>query len=157
MTVHNDHDEELEDLLEDEATQQLCRIESLGGMLSAIETGWVQTQIHESAYRYQRSIESRERIVVGVNEFRMEEEQKIPIHLSDPAVEAGQLARLSNIRAKRDTHAAAAAIERLENAARGTGNLMPHILEAVEAYATVGEISDAFRRVHGEYRETWTA
>jgi methylmalonyl-CoA mutase N-terminal domain/subunit len=87
----------------------------------------------------------------------MEEEQKIPIHLSDPAVEAGQLARLSNIRAKRDTHAAAAAIQRLENAARGTGNLMPHILEAVEAYATVGEISDAFRRVHGEYRETWTA
>ena len=149
--------EAMTDQIEDEATQQLRRIESLGGMLSAIETGWVQTQIHESAYRYQRSIESRERIVVGVNEFRMEEEQKIPIHLSDPAVEAGQLARLSNIRAKRDAHAAAAAIERLENAARGTGNLMPHILEAVEAYATVGEISDAFRQVHGEYRETWTA
>jgi methylmalonyl-CoA mutase N-terminal domain/subunit len=149
--------EALTDRIEDEVTQQLRRIESLGGMLSAIESGWVQAQIHESAYSYQRSIESRDRIVVGVNEFRMEEEQKIPIHLSDPAVEAGQLARLSNVRASRDAHVVTTAIERLENAARETENLMPHILEAVEAYATVGEISDTFRRVHGEYRETWTA
>jgi methylmalonyl-CoA mutase N-terminal domain/subunit len=149
--------EALTDRIEDEVTQQLRRIENLGGMLSAIESGWVQAQIHESAYSYQRSIESRDRVVVGVNEFRMEEEQKIPIHLSDPAVEAGQLARLSNVRGSRDANVVTAAIERLEHAARGTQNLMPHILEAVEAYATVGEISDAFRRVHGEYRETWTA
>jgi methylmalonyl-CoA mutase N-terminal domain/subunit len=149
--------EALTDRIEDEVTRQLRRIENLGGMLSAIESGWVQAQIHESAYSYQRSIESRDRIVVGVNEFRMEEEQKIPIHLSDPAVEAGQLARLSNVRRSRDANVVTAAIERLEHAARGTQNLMPHILEAVEAYASVGEISDAFRRVHGEYRETWTA
>jgi methylmalonyl-CoA mutase N-terminal domain/subunit len=149
--------EALTDRIEDEVTRQLRRIENLGGMLSAIESGCVQAQIHESAYSYQRSIESRDRIVVGVNEFRMEEEQKIPIHLSDPAVEAGQLARLSNVRRSRDANVVTAAIERLEHAARGTQNLMPHILEAVEAYASVGEISDAFRRVHGEYRETWTA
>jgi methylmalonyl-CoA mutase N-terminal domain/subunit len=149
--------EALTDRIEDEVNQQLGRIENLGGMLSAIESGWVQAQIHESAYRYQRSIESRDRIVVGVNEFRMEEEQKIPIHLSDPAVESGQVAKLSQVRASRDARVVKAAIERLENAARGKENLMPHILEAVEAYATVGEISDSFRRAHGEYRETWTA
>jgi methylmalonyl-CoA mutase N-terminal domain/subunit len=149
--------EALTDRIEDEVTQQLHRIENLGGMLGAIESGWIQAQIHESAYSYQRAIESRDRIVVGVNEFQLEEEQKIPIHHSDPEVESAQLARLSKVRAARDAGLVTAAIARLENAARGSENLMPRILEAVEAYATVGEISDAFRRVHGEYRETWTA
>jgi methylmalonyl-CoA mutase N-terminal domain/subunit len=149
--------EALTDRIEDEVTEQLRRIENLGGMLNAIESGWVQAQIHDSAYSYQRSIESKDRIVVGVNEFRTEEERKIPIHVSDPAVEAGQRARLSNVRASRDVRRVNAALTRLETAARGTENLMPYILEAVEAYATVGEISDAFRRVHGEYLDTWTA
>jgi methylmalonyl-CoA mutase N-terminal domain/subunit len=148
--------EALTDKIEAEVTQYLQRIESVGGMLAAIESGWIQSQIHESAYKYQQSIETKERIIVGVNDFQIDEEQKIPIHSGDPAVEAAQIESLLRARAERDSRASRAAVERLEQAARGAENLMPCILEAVEAYATVGEISDAFRRVHGEYREVWT-
>jgi methylmalonyl-CoA mutase N-terminal domain/subunit len=146
--------EDLTDKIEAEVRDLLEKIDSLGGMLRAIESGWVQTQIHESAYSYQRSIEKKERIIVGVNEFQIDEERKIPTHVSDPALEAAQIENLSKIRATRDGQAARSAVERLENAAKGSENLMPYILEAVEAYATVGEISDAFRRVHGEYQES---
>jgi methylmalonyl-CoA mutase, N-terminal domain len=149
--------EGLTDQMEEEVTQYLEKIDSAGGMLAAIESGWVQGQIHEAAYKYQQSIENKERIIVGVNEFRIDEEQKIVIHLGDPAIEAAQIESLSNVRLTRDSNAVRLALERLDKAARqGSENLMPHILEAVEAYATVGEISDAFRRVHGEYREVWT-
>jgi methylmalonyl-CoA mutase N-terminal domain/subunit len=148
--------EALTDQIESEVMDYLGKIESVGGMLAAIEGGWIQSQIHESAYKYQQSIETKERIIVGVNEFRVDEEQKIPIHFGNPAIEAAQIAALSEIRAARDSAAANAAVERLESAAQGSANLMPYIIEAVEAYATVGEISDAFRRVHGEYREAWT-
>jgi methylmalonyl-CoA mutase N-terminal domain/subunit len=149
--------ESLTDEIESEVTQYLEKIENSGGMLEAIESGWVQNQIHESAYKYQQSIEQQERLIVGVNTFRVDEDQKIPIHSTDPAVEAAQIESLAEARASRNTTAAKAAVERLEAAARGEQNLMPFILEAVEAYATIGEISDAFRRVHGEYREAWTA
>ena len=101
-------------------------------------------------------IEKKERIIVGVNEFRIDEEQKIAIHLGDPAVQAAQIGSLSNARVTRDSNVVRLAVERLDKAAQGSENLMPHIVEAVEAYATIGEISDAFRRVHGEYREVWT-
>jgi methylmalonyl-CoA mutase N-terminal domain/subunit len=145
------------DEIESEVAQYIEKIENSGGMLSAIESGWVQNQIHESAYKYQLSIEKSERLIVGVNSFRVDEDQKIAIHLSDPAVEAAQIESLTQIRASRNSAAAKAAVDGLEAAARGTNNLMPYLLEAVEAYATIGEISDAFRRVHGEYREAWTA
>jgi len=148
--------EGLTDQMEEEVTQYLEKIDIAGGMLAAIESGWVQDQIHEAAYNYQQSIERKERIIVGVNEFRIDEKQKIAIHLGDPAVEAAQIESLSNVRMTRDNNAVRLAVERLENAAWSSENLMPHILEAVEAYVTVGEISDAFRRVHGEYREVWT-
>ena len=148
--------EALTDQLEEAVTQYIGKIESMGGMLSAIESGWVQGQIHESAYQYQQSIETKERVIVGVNEFRMDEDRKIPIHTGDPTVEAAQIESLSRARGARDAAAARAAVERLEQAAQGSENLMPYILNAVEAYATIGEISDAFRRVHGEYREAWT-
>ena len=151
--------EALTDQIEEEVTQYLAKIEDAGGMLSAIESGWVQNQIHESAYKYQKSIETKERIIVGVNEFRVAEnqsgEQKIPIHSGDPAAEAAQIESLAGAKTSRETAAVHGALERLENAARGSENLMPFIVDAVEAYATVGEISDAFRRVHGEYREAW--
>ena len=147
--------ETLTDQMEREVKDYLERIESAGGMLSAIDSGWVQGQIHESAYKYQQSIETKERIIVGVNEFRVDEEQQIPIHSGDPTVEAAQIESLVRVRATRDRAAADTAVKRLEDAARGSENLMPYILEAVEAYATIGEISDAFRRVHGEYREVW--
>jgi methylmalonyl-CoA mutase N-terminal domain/subunit len=147
--------EALTDYIEQEVMSELKRIENLGGMLGAIESGTIQAQIHESAYKYQQSIESKERIIVGVNDFRIDEEQKIPIHVSNPALEAAQIESLSRVRATRDNHQAHAAVKELEQAARGSVNLMPLIIRAVEAYATVGEISDAFRRVHGEYREAW--
>jgi methylmalonyl-CoA mutase N-terminal domain/subunit len=148
--------ETLTDRIEEEVRGHLGKIESLGGMLAAIESGLIQSQIHESAYRYQQSIETKARIIVGVNDYRMDEEEKIPIHTSDSALEAAQIESLSRVRGKRDSRSAHAAVTRLENAARESSNLMPFILEAVEAYATVGEISDAFRRVHGEYREALT-
>jgi len=148
--------EALTDQMEGEVTQYLEKIDSAGGMLAAIENGWVQGQIHEAAYKYQQSIEKKERIIVGVNEFRIDEEQKIPIHLGDPAIEAAQIESLLNVRLTRDSNVVQQALDCLDKAARASENLMPHILEAVEAYATVGEISDALRRVHGEYREVWT-
>jgi methylmalonyl-CoA mutase, N-terminal domain len=86
----------------------------------------------------------------------MEEEQKIPIHRSDPSLEAAQIESLARERASRDKTAVQTAIANLEMAARGSQNLMPHIIQAVEAYASIGEISDVFRRIHGEYREVWT-
>ena len=148
--------EAMTDRIESEVLQYIDKIEAAGGMLAAIESGWVQGQIHESAYAYQRSIETKERIIVGVNEFRVDEEQKIPIHAGDPAIEVAQVENLARVRANRDGVIAAGAIQRLEDAARGSANLMPFLVDAVEAYATVGEISDAFRRIHGEYREVWT-
>ena len=145
--------ETLTDEIERQVTQYLEKIESLGGMLAAIESGWVQSEIQDAAYKYQQSIERKERIVVGVNEFQVDQDPEISIHTADPALETAQIASLSQTRASRDGHRVRTALERLENAARGSENLMPHILEAVEAYATIGEISDAFRRVHGEYKE----
>src|SRR3989441_965033 len=111
--------EALTDQVEDGVMQYLEKIDSAGGMLAAIESGWVQGQIHESAYKYQQSIERKERIIVGLNEFRMDEDQKIPIHLGDPAVEAAQIESLSRVRASRDSADALAAVGHLENAARG--------------------------------------
>jgi len=148
--------ETLTDRTEAEADRYLEKIDSLGGMLQAIENGWVQSQIHESAYRYQKSIETKQRVIVGVNEFRIDEEQKIPIHTADPALEAAQIESLTRARMNRDSSAARGAVERLENAARGPENLMPYILEAVEACASIGEISGALRTIHGEYREALT-
>jgi methylmalonyl-CoA mutase N-terminal domain/subunit len=148
--------EALTNEVEKQATEYLEKIDSLGGMLAAIETGWVQSQIQEAAYEYQRSIEKKERIVVGVNEFRTDEEEPIPTHVIDPGLEAAQTRALSLTRTSRNVKTAEAALERLEKAARGSDNLLPHILEAVEAYATIGEISEVFRKVHGEYQEALT-
>jgi methylmalonyl-CoA mutase N-terminal domain/subunit len=148
--------EALTDQLEQAAMGYLDRIDRLGGMLKAIESGWVQKEIQEAAYAYHRAVERKERIVVGVNEFQTKEEDSIPLHVIDPALEPAQVAALHQVRAGRDARAVAAALERLEQAARGSDNLMPHILAAVEAYASVGEVSDVMRKVHGEYREALT-
>jgi methylmalonyl-CoA mutase, N-terminal domain len=145
--------EALTDELEQQAAEYLSKIDAMGGMLKAIESGWVQSQIQDAAYAYQRSIETKQRIVVGVNQFRMEEDAKIPIHAAAPELEREQVRALQRVRASRDQALAASSLDRLESAARTDENVMPHILSAVEAYATVGEISDVFRKVHGEYRE----
>jgi methylmalonyl-CoA mutase, N-terminal domain len=148
--------EALTDEVEKRTTEYLNKIDSLGGMLAAIETGWVQSQIQEAAYQYQRSIERKERIVVGVNAFRTDEEQPVPIHVASPEVEASQIKAVSRARANGNAEGVRSALDRLETVARGSGNLMPHILHAVEAYATIGEISDVFRKTHGEYQEALT-
>ena len=125
-------------------------------MLRAIETGYVQREIQESAYRYQKAIETQEQIVVGVNRFQLEAEPPVQVLRIDPALEQAQIERVKALRARRDSGAVTEALTTLEQAAGTNENLLPKILECVEAYATVGEISNTLRRVWGEYRETST-
>ena len=145
--------EELTDSIEREAEAYIARIDALGGMLRAIESGYVQSEIQESAYRHQRSVEKGETVVVGVNRFRMDEPAAIPTFRLDPEAERKQVERLRDLRASRDQALTQDRLDRLKQAARGSDNLMPFILDAAEALATVGEISDRLRAVFGEYRE----
>jgi len=146
--------EHLTDEIENDARKLIEQIDSLGGMIRAIETGYVQREIQKSAYEYQQSIEHNQRILVGVNAFRTGPEAPIPTLRIDPTIEREQIERLSALRARRDAAKAKASIDEVESRARSGENLMPPILAAVEAYATVGEISDALRRVFDEYQET---
>jgi methylmalonyl-CoA mutase N-terminal domain/subunit len=148
--------EQLTKEIEDSASHYLQKIEAMGGMLRAIETGYVQKEIQESAYRYQRAIETEEAIVVGVNRFQSEEESTVPTLRVNPAIEQQQIERLRAVRARRDPVAAETALRKLEQTARGNENLVPKILDCVEAYATVGEISNRLREVWGEYKEKST-
>jgi len=148
--------EHLTDEIEELAGEYLKKIESMGGMLRAIETGYVQREIQESAYQYQRAIETQEQIVVGVNRFQLEAELPVSVLRIDPALEQAQIERVQALRERRDARITTAALNKLEQAAGTDENLMPRILECVEAYATVGEISNTLRRVWGEYRETST-
>jgi len=148
--------EKLTDEIEMASEQYIAKIDALGGMLRAIETGYVQMEIQKSAYAYQQTVERGEQVVVGVNRFQTEQEQPIPTLRLDPEIERSQIERLRALRVRRDARTARAAVEEVERRAGSTENLMPAILAAVEAYATVGEISDALRRVFGEYRESVT-
>jgi methylmalonyl-CoA mutase N-terminal domain/subunit len=139
--------------IEKRAAEYLGKIEVLGGMLKAIERGFVQQEIQNAAYEYQQAVDRQEAIVVGVNRFEMDEEKSIPIQKIDPALEPKQIERVQALRAKRNAGPWNDALKRVEDAARSGENVMPRILAAIEAYATVGEISDAMRRVFGEYRE----
>jgi methylmalonyl-CoA mutase N-terminal domain/subunit len=126
------------------------------GMLRAIERGYVQREIQNAAYLYQRAVDAKEAIVVGVNEFASEQEVAVPIQRIDEALEGRQVERVRALRLRRDGGVHAAALRRVEDSARGGDNLMPQILYAVESCATVGEIADVLRTVFGEYRETVT-
>ena len=148
--------EHLTDEVEEGALEYLKKIEAMGGMLRAIETGYVQREIQESAYRYQRAIETREEVVVGVNRFQLETEPAVSLLRIDPALEQAQIERVRALRERRDAASVKAALNKLEQAAETNENLLPLILECVESYATVGEISNRLRRVWGEYRETST-
>jgi methylmalonyl-CoA mutase N-terminal domain/subunit len=145
--------ESLTNEMETKARVYLDRIESLGGMLRAIETGFVQREMQQAAFRFQQEVESGERVVVGVNRFEQQEQEAAPVLRVDENLEREQVERLRKLRSGRDSQHVREAIERVERAARGSENLMPHILDAVEVCATVGEICDALRRVFGEYRE----
>jgi len=145
--------ESLTNEIEKRAAEYLGKIEVLGGMLKAVERGFVQHEIQNAAYEYQQAVDQKQAIVVGVNRFEVEEEKPIPIQRIDPALEPKQVERLRALRAKRDAGPWKAALAGVEDAARSGANVMPRILAAVEASATVGEISDAMRRVFGEYKE----
>ncbi len=148
--------EELTREIEERASHYIERIDALGGMLRAIENGYVQKEIQESAYRYQQAIEKEEQIVVGVNRYQSEAETPVPILRVDPAIELQQVERVRAVRSRRDAIAANNALAKLEEAANGTQNLLPRILESVEAEVTVGEISNCLRKIWGEYKETST-
>ncbi|RJR20947.1 MAG: methylmalonyl-CoA mutase [Nitrospiraceae bacterium] len=144
--------EELTDCIEAEASALIGKIDNAGGVVAAIEEGFIQRQIENSAYAYQQEIERGERIIVGVNEFKIDEQSKPPLLRVDPAVEKAQLQALKELRAKRDNKKVAEAIEGLSRSARDSSNLMPVILAAVKTYATLGEICQVLREEFGEYR-----
>jgi methylmalonyl-CoA mutase N-terminal domain/subunit len=146
--------EALTDELQKRAEGYLEKIDALGGMLKAIDRGFVQQEIQNAAYEYQQSVETGEATVVGVNRFVQESETPVPIQRIDDSLERRQLERLRALRAKRDKTRWQESIAEVRDTARSGGNLMPAILNAVEAYATVGEIADAMRGVFGEYQET---
>jgi methylmalonyl-CoA mutase, N-terminal domain len=146
--------EHLTNEIEQGAIEYIAKIDAMGGMLRAIEAGYVQGEIQKAAYDFQRAVEKKEQIVVGVNDFVAEEGHKIPTLRIDAEIERLQVARLNALRAKRDSARVKSALEELRRRAGTAENLLPAILAAVEAYATVGEISDALRVVYGEYQES---
>jgi methylmalonyl-CoA mutase, N-terminal domain len=146
--------ETLTNEIEKRATEYLEKIEALGGMLKAIERGYVQQEIQNAAYDFQQKVDHQQAIVVGVNRFAIDEEREVPIQRIDPALEPKQVERVRALRARRDKKVWESALRQIEDAARSGENLMPRIVTAVEACATVGEISDSMRKVFGEYKET---
>lgn len=145
--------ESLTNEIEKRASAYLDKIADLGGMLKAIEQGYVQQEIQNASYEYQQKVDRLEQIVVGVNAFQVERENPIPLQRIDEALERKQVERLRAFREKRDKGTWYSAIEGIVDAARHGDNLMPSIIQAVEANCTVGEISDALRKVFGEYKE----
>lgn len=148
--------ERLTSEIEERAMDYIRRIDEMGGSTRAIELGFIQREIQEAAYAYQKEVESGERVVVGVNRFQVQEPPFKGILRVDPAVRERQVSRLEEIRKKRDSSRVARTLDELADAARGTANLMPHILEAVRAQATLGEICGVLREVFGEYQASVT-
>ncbi len=144
--------EHLTDALEAEARALLGRIEDLGGAVAAIEAGYIQREIEESAYRQQRAVEDGEQVVVGVNRFRDDSDAaEVPVQQIDPQLQSRRAAELRSFRERRDGAAASAALASLSEAARGDANLFPRVLEAFRARATLGEVAGTLRREWGEY------
>ena len=148
--------EELTTQLEKRAVEYIEKIDAMGGMLRAIETGYVQREIQEAAYQYQLAVEKHDAVVVGVNKFQTEATEPIPIMTIDQEIERSQIERLRAVRERRDSARANSAVADLQSAAAGTENLLPRILHCVESEVTVGEISNALRKVWGEYKEAVT-
>ncbi len=147
------HLELLTNQIEEGARELLHRIDAVGGTLSAIEAGYIQRQIQESAYKAQLAVDAGESVVVGVNRYQTDEPSSIELFEIDPELEREQIARVQSLRAGRDSSAWRSALDAVASAARGRDNLVPAIISAVEARATVGEIADTLRIAFGEYRE----
>ena len=145
--------EDLTDRIESEAWELMRKIEDMGGVIPAIEQGFIQRHIDDAAYTHQQEVENKERIMVGVNEFKSQEEVKVPLLRIDPEVERGQVAHVQKVRSERDEQEVERSLAALRQAAQGEDNLMPPILEAVKQYATIGEICDVMREVFGIHEE----
>jgi methylmalonyl-CoA mutase N-terminal domain/subunit len=146
--------ESMTNRMEAKAYDYFHKIEALGGVIPAIEAGFFQRELAEAAFRYQREIDTHQRVIVGVNDYTTDEPLTIPLLEMDPEGERRQIERLNRVRRERDNQAVEERLSALEDAARSEDNLMYPILDAVRAYATLGEIMDVFRQVFGEYRET---
>lgn len=145
--------EYLTNQIEDKAMRYINEIDKMGGALKAIEKGYIQREIATSAYNYQRAVDSGEQVVVGVNKFTVEEEQAPKVLEIGEEVEKRQIERLKRLKQERDNQKVSEVLDRVRNVAKSDENVMPALIEAVKAYATVGEISNALRDVFGEYRE----
>ena len=148
--------ETLTDHMEEEVMRYIDRIDEMGGSVEAIEKGFIQKEIQASAYQYQKEVESQERVVVGVNKFQTSGEQPMDLLRMDPATSQRQVERIKEVRLSRDQGKVSDALQELRKAAQSDDNLMPHILNAVKAYATLGEICGVLRDVFGEYQQQIT-
>ncbi|MCR4425691.1 MAG: methylmalonyl-CoA mutase family protein, partial [Firmicutes bacterium] len=144
--------ESLTNQIERAAADYIRRIDEMGGAIAAIERGFIQKEIEDSAYKYQRALESGEQTVVGLNKFQIKEAPPKGLLKVDPAVGELQRKKLAHLRASRDADAVSRSLDALKRAAEGDTNLIPFILDAVKAYATLGEICDTLRGVFGEYK-----
>jgi methylmalonyl-CoA mutase N-terminal domain/subunit len=146
--------EAMTDNIEKEAEEYISKIDALGGMIAAIENGYVQSEIQNAAYQFEKELESGKRIVVGVNKFQSKENTKPDLLKIDIKVQEDQIKFLNKIKNERSAAEVTESLNKLKKAAGGCDNLMPYILDAVKVYATVGEICDVMRSVFGEYKET---
>jgi methylmalonyl-CoA mutase, N-terminal domain len=146
--------ESMTDRIEQEALEYIERIDSMGGMIEAIESGFVQTEIQRSAYKFEKEVESNEQIIVGVNKYQVEEDEPTDLLKIDMNVQEAQIKFLNKIKSERDNKVVEEKLSVLKNAAEGNDNLIPHIIDAVKTYASIGEISNTLRDVFGEYKET---
>jgi methylmalonyl-CoA mutase N-terminal domain/subunit len=146
--------EAMTDRIEREATAILGYIEAIGGTLAAIEAGYIQRQIQDSAYAAQQAIDAGETVVVGINRYTQSETTATPVFELDPEIERHQIARLQAVRAGRSETEWRAALDAVDKTARDGGNLVPAIITAIEKQATVGEIADTMRRLFGEFQDT---
>jgi methylmalonyl-CoA mutase N-terminal domain/subunit len=146
--------EHLTSELERQAYEYFDQVEKLGGVVPAIEENFFQREIAEASYRYQSEVESKQRIIVGVNRYELDDEEPIEILRIDPALEPQQIERVQAVRARRDSAAVEQALAELKRVAEGDGNLMEPILDASRLYVTMGEMCDALRDVWGVWRET---
>jgi methylmalonyl-CoA mutase N-terminal domain/subunit len=145
--------ESLTDEIERKAVEYIEKIDAMGGSIKAIESGYIQGEIAESAYQYQKEIEKKKRIIVGLNQFQIEEDPLKDVLRIKPEVERYQKEKLARVKKERDNSKVKETLALLKKAAQGKDNVVPPILAAVKAYATIGEISDTLREVFGEYRE----
>ena len=146
--------EAMTDQIENEAEEYINKIDSIGGMITAIENGFVQKEIQEAAYKYEKEIESGERVIVGVNKFQIDEDQKPDLLKIDLKIQEEQIKSLKKVRLERNNEKVKTTLKALEEASKENKNLMPFILDAVKVYASVGEICNTMRSVFGEYKET---